>query len=124
VTRGYLTGNRISQLFHDDWVRELLGITDGQYAEANRAIAGANDVLNQFEWKTSDPDEKKRLNEAIPVADRRTADALFGILTPEQRARWDELTAERPVPPTPDLSPPTTEEAPIDLSSCPTRSGS
>ena len=92
--------NGLSALYADKNLVELIGLSADQQLKLDEAKAKATENANTLmtlAFKT-DPQSAKEYNIAIDHQKRVNDDAVRKILTPDQMAKWNELTAKRSLP--------------------------
>ncbi len=94
--------NGLSALYADKNLVELIGLSADQKLKLEEAKAKAKATANAntlmiLAFKT-DPKSVKEYNIAIDHQKRVNDDAVRKILTPDQMAKWNQLTAKRSLP--------------------------
>ena len=108
---GGSTGSRLYFL-RDENVQELLGLTASQISDLDKVGAEANRREAPLNLWTTDPKEQQSVKLAMEANAKWLDEAAMNVLTPDQRATWSRLAAERHLPATPpDLPAPSAAEA-------------
>ncbi len=110
LTNG-LTGSRLYPL-RDENVQELLDMTASQLNDLEKVAAEANRREAPLNLWLTDPKEQQTVRLAMEANAKWLDEAAMNVLTPDQRATWSRLAAERHLPATPpDLPAPSAADA-------------
>jgi hypothetical protein len=92
--------NGLSALYADKNVVELVGLSEDQQLKLAEAKAEATANANSLATLAfnTDPQSVKEYNTAIGDQKRANDSAVRKILTPDQMAKWNQLTAKRSLP--------------------------
>jgi hypothetical protein len=93
----------------DEFVQELLGMTNAQKEELAQVWVEAKSRKARLNLMAVDPQELEQSSDSLQEIEQWTDAAVLAIRTPKQRKIWDQLTAERTLPPEPPDLPVLTE---------------